>query len=89
MALAEVRDTPRRQVGQVPAEVQVVVRVRHTSLAGFPRIREAERFRSLGAAQQLLAFGTEFEVVSPAEPRESLARVAAETAALYAPGISP
>lgn len=108
--LAEVWDTLRRQVDQVPAEVRVVVRVRHTSLARFLRIDQADlatpqsadalpapddipehtelevRFRSLGAAQQLLAFGTEVEVVSPAEVRESLWRVAEEIAARYATG---
>ncbi|MHA5052400.1 WCX domain-containing protein [Streptomyces sp. SD15] len=45
-------------------------------------------FRSLGAAQQLLAFGTVVEVISPAEPRESLARVAEEIAAVSTHGLS-
>ncbi|WP_344577676.1 YafY family protein [Nonomuraea roseoviolacea] len=42
------------------------------------------RFRSLGAAGALLAFGPDVEVLEPAELRDALARRAAETAALYA-----
>ncbi|WP_238545553.1 MULTISPECIES: WYL domain-containing protein [Streptomyces] len=41
------------------------------------------RFRELGAARPLLAFGTRVEVVSPPELREELAGVATDIAALY------
>ncbi|MEU0804953.1 WYL domain-containing protein [Streptomyces sp. NPDC005970] len=41
------------------------------------------RFRALGAARPLLAFGTDVEVVSPPELREELARVATDIASLY------
>lgn len=41
------------------------------------------RFRGLGAARPLLAFGTDVEVVSPPELREELARVATDIASLY------
>ncbi|MCZ0984738.1 helix-turn-helix transcriptional regulator [Streptomyces diastatochromogenes] len=41
------------------------------------------RFRELGAARPLLAFGTSVEVISPPELREELARVATDIAALY------
>ncbi|MEU0846125.1 YafY family protein [Streptomyces sp. NPDC005962] len=44
------------------------------------------RFRSLGAAQALLAFGADAEVLAPDELRRALARRAAEAAARYADG---
>ncbi|MEU2281528.1 YafY family protein [Streptomyces sp. NPDC013178] len=43
------------------------------------------RFRSLQAAETLLAFGPDAEVLTPEDLREALARKAAATAALYAP----
>jgi predicted DNA-binding transcriptional regulator YafY len=42
------------------------------------------RFRSLGAAEALLAFGTDAEVLTPTELRHALARRAADAAATYA-----
>ena len=42
------------------------------------------RFRSLIAAEALLAFGTDAEVLAPFELRHNLARKSADTAALYA-----
>ncbi|TMR87871.1 helix-turn-helix transcriptional regulator, partial [Nonomuraea basaltis] len=50
------------------------------------RVHVELRFRSLTAAEALLAFGTDAEVLAPDELRQSLARKAAETAALYATG---
>jgi predicted DNA-binding transcriptional regulator YafY len=41
------------------------------------------RFRSLGAAEALLAFGTDAEVLMPDELRVALARKATEAATLY------
>ncbi|MFF4397222.1 helix-turn-helix transcriptional regulator [Streptomyces sp. NPDC001480] len=43
------------------------------------------RFRSLAAAQTLLAFGPDAEVLTPEDLRQALARKAAATAALYNP----
>jgi hypothetical protein len=44
-------------------------------------------FRSLGAAEAMLAFGPGIEVLTPAELRQVFARRAADTAALdAAPG---
>jgi predicted DNA-binding transcriptional regulator YafY len=48
------------------------------------RVRVDLRFRSLGAAEALLAFGADAEVLAPDELRHALARKAAELAALYA-----
>ncbi|KAK1182065.1 YafY family protein [Streptomyces sp. NBS 14/10] len=42
------------------------------------------RFRSLGAAEALLMFGADAEVLAPDELRQALARKAAEAATLYA-----
>ena len=42
------------------------------------------QFRSLGAAEALLMFGTDAEVLSPPELRQNLARKAAQAAAAYA-----
>ncbi|MGO4756034.1 helix-turn-helix transcriptional regulator, partial [Streptomyces sp. 2MCAF27] len=42
------------------------------------------RFRSLGAAEALLMFGADAEVLAPDELRRALARKAAEAATLYA-----
>jgi len=47
------------------------------------RVRIDMRFRSLGAAEALLAFGIDAEVVTPDELRVALARKAIEAAALY------
>jgi predicted DNA-binding transcriptional regulator YafY len=41
-------------------------------------------FRSLDAAEALLMFGTDAEVLSPPELRQNLARKAAQAAAVYA-----
>jgi predicted DNA-binding transcriptional regulator YafY len=41
-------------------------------------------FRSLGAAEQMLAFGPDIEVLAPAELRQVFARMAASTVDLYA-----
>jgi predicted DNA-binding transcriptional regulator YafY len=48
------------------------------------RVRVDLRFRSLSAAEALLAFGPAAEVRAPAELRRALARTAAEATALYA-----
>ncbi|NBM16695.1 YafY family protein [Streptomyces sp. GC420] len=50
------------------------------------RVRVDMRFRSLGAAEALLAFGADAEVLAPAGLRRTLARRAAEAAARYAAG---
>ncbi|MFG1687507.1 helix-turn-helix transcriptional regulator [Nonomuraea sp. NPDC049269] len=47
------------------------------------RVHVELRFRSLTAAEALLAFGTDAEVLAPAELRQALARKAAEVAARY------
>ncbi|MGN9844933.1 WYL domain-containing protein [Nonomuraea sp. H19] len=47
-------------------------------------VKERVRFRSLTAAEVLLAFGADAEVLAPAELRQALARKAAEAAARYA-----
>ncbi|MEU7837254.1 MULTISPECIES: YafY family protein [unclassified Nonomuraea] len=47
------------------------------------RVHVELRFRSLAAAEVLLAFGTDAEVLAPAELRQALARKAAEVAARY------
>jgi predicted DNA-binding transcriptional regulator YafY len=41
-------------------------------------------FRSLAAAEQMLAFGPDLEVLAPAELRQVFARMAADTVTLYA-----
>ena len=48
------------------------------------RVHVGLHFRSLGAAEALLAFGADAEVLAPAELRQVLARKAAEAAARYA-----
>jgi predicted DNA-binding transcriptional regulator YafY len=48
------------------------------------RVQVELRFPSLGAAEILLDFGTDAEVLAPAELRQTLARKAAEAAARYA-----
>ena len=69
------------------------LRVHQADLAGPPpmessgeprRIRVEMRFRSLIAAEALLAFGTDVEVLAPLDLRQNLARKSADTAALYA-----
>lgn len=47
------------------------------------RVTVELRFRALIAAEALLAFGPDAEVLTPAELRQSLARKAAQTARLY------
>ena len=105
LGLAEVWETLRRGIDDVPASLAVTVRVRSPILALFRRVHAADladadadsprptagwtqvelRFRSLYAAETLLAFGPDVEVLTPAELRQTLARKAAATAALYAP----
>jgi predicted DNA-binding transcriptional regulator YafY len=48
-----------------------------------PHASVALNFRSLGAAEQMLAFGPDLEVLAPAELRQVFARMAADTAGLY------
>ncbi|HKS98105.1 MAG TPA: YafY family protein [Rugosimonospora sp.] len=48
------------------------------------RVEVQMRFRSLGAAETLLAFGTDAEVVAPDDLRQALARIARAATALYA-----
>jgi predicted DNA-binding transcriptional regulator YafY len=70
--------TPGRLAGPPPAEPAA-------ERGSEPqRVRVEMHFRSLGAAQTLLAFGADAEVLTPPELRRILARKAAETAALYA-----
>lgn len=103
LELAEVWDTLRRRIDDVPAPFAVTVRVRDEILAKFLRIHEPDlagapvepehepgwtrvelRFRALPAAEALLAFGPDAEVLAPDDLRQALARKAAATAALYA-----
>jgi predicted DNA-binding transcriptional regulator YafY len=106
--LADVWDTLRRVIDDIPAPLPVTVSVRREVLGKFLRLHEADlaappptdlspgtdhqpervnvelRFPSLRAAEILLAFGTDAEVLTPAELRQALARKAAEAAAGYA-----
>jgi predicted DNA-binding transcriptional regulator YafY len=108
LELAEVWDSLRRRIDDIPTPVAVTVsvsqqilgrflRVHQADLAGPPpaepaiepggdpeRVRVELQFRSLGAAEALLMFGTDAEVLSPPELRHNLARKAAEAAAAYA-----
>jgi hypothetical protein len=108
--LAEVWDTLRRRIDDLPTGVDVVVRIRRASLRRFLSVYAADlsapppaaadpardgdeeraelrlRFRTPGAARPLLAFGADVEVISPEVLRTELARIAAETAALYSGG---
>jgi predicted DNA-binding transcriptional regulator YafY len=108
LELAEVWDSLRRRIDDIPTPVTVTVsvsrqilgrflRVHQADLAGPPpaepatepgsdpqRVRVQMQFRSLGAAEALLMFGTDAEVLSPPELRQNLARKAAEAAAVYA-----
>ena len=108
LELAEVWDSLRRQIDDIPTPVAVTVsvgrqilgrflRVHQADLAGPPpaepatepgtkpqRVRVQLQFRSLGAAEALLMFGTDAEVLSPPELRQNLARKAAQAAAAYA-----
>jgi predicted DNA-binding transcriptional regulator YafY len=107
LELAEVWDTLRRSIDDIPAPLAVTVGVRPEVLAKFLRVHETDlapppadgqvhhaigdpereivelRFRALVAAEALLAFGPDVEVLAPVELRRTLARKAAETAALY------
>ncbi|MEU7745814.1 YafY family protein [Nonomuraea sp. NPDC049158] len=107
LELADVWESLRRHIDDIPAPLLVTVSVRRETLGRFLRIHEADlagpppadlslgtggqservtvelRFRSLGAAETLLAFGTDAEVLAPAELRQALARKAAEAAARY------
>jgi predicted DNA-binding transcriptional regulator YafY len=109
LELAEVWDTLRRSIDDIPAPLAVTVSVRRDVLAKFLRVHEGDlaawpaggrlredngdpereivelRFRALIAAEALLAFGPDVEVLAPDELRQALARKAAETAALYTP----
>ena len=107
LELAEVWDTLRRRIDDVPAPVPVTVSVRREILGMFLRIYQdclaapipagssaadcpqeqvhvQLRFRSLYAAEALLMFGPDAEVLAPGELRRALARKAAKTATLYA-----
>jgi predicted DNA-binding transcriptional regulator YafY len=108
LELAEVWDSLRRRIDDLPTPVAVTVnvsrqilgrflRVHQADLAGPPpaepatqagsepqRVRVELHFRSLGAAEALLMFGTDAEVLTPPELRHNLARKAAEAAAVYA-----
>jgi predicted DNA-binding transcriptional regulator YafY len=108
LELAEVWDSLRRRIDDIPTPVAVTVSVsrqilgrfllvHQADLAGPPpaepateagsepqRVRVEMAFRSLGAAEALLMFGTDAEVLSPPELRQTLARKAAEAAAAYA-----
>jgi predicted DNA-binding transcriptional regulator YafY len=108
LELAEVWDSLRRRIDDIPTPVAVTVsvsrhilgrflRVHQADLAGPPpaepatepgsdpqRVRVELQFRSLGAAEALLMFGTDAEVLSPPELRQTLARKAAQAAAAYA-----
>ncbi|MER6959515.1 YafY family protein [Streptomyces sp. NPDC000618] len=103
--LADVWDTLRRRIDDIPALIAVTVKVRDEILAKFLRIHEPDldparpsqaeyepgwtrvelRFRALVAAEMLLAFGPDAEVLTPDDLRQALAHKAAETAALYTP----
>ncbi|WP_431931038.1 helix-turn-helix transcriptional regulator [Nonomuraea jabiensis] len=67
------------------------LRIHEADLAGPPPATDGQpervpvqlHFRSLAAAEALLAFGADAEVLAPAELRRALARKAAEAAACY------
>jgi predicted DNA-binding transcriptional regulator YafY len=106
--LADVWQTLRQQIDDIPAGVRVVVRVRRQTLGRFLLVHRAANlasppptkpppgdpdrielqldFRNLDAAQSLLAFGPDVEVISPAPLRDDLARTAREVVALYTTG---
>jgi predicted DNA-binding transcriptional regulator YafY len=108
LELAEVWDSLRRRIDDIPTPVAVTVSVSRQILGRFLRVHQADlagpppaepatepgsepqcvrvqlQFRSLGAAEALLMFGTDAEVLSPPELRQNLARKAAEAAAVYA-----
>jgi predicted DNA-binding transcriptional regulator YafY len=108
LELAEVWDSLRRRIDDIPTPVAVTVSVSRQILGRFLRIHQADlagpapaepateagsepqrvrvqlQFRSLGAAEALLMFGTEAEVLFPPELRQNLARRAAEAATVYA-----
>jgi predicted DNA-binding transcriptional regulator YafY len=108
LELAEVWDSLRRGIDDIPTPVAVTVSVRRQILGRFLRVYQADlagpppaepaiepggdpervrvelQFRSLGAAEALLMFGTDAEVLSPPELRQNLARKAAQAAAAYA-----
>jgi predicted DNA-binding transcriptional regulator YafY len=113
LELADVWDTVRRVIDDIPAPVLVTVSVRREILGKFLRLHQADlaepppidpspgtdhqpervpvnlRFPSLGAAEILLDFGADAEVLAPAELRQALARKAAEAAARYATDPEP
>ncbi|HEV3356917.1 MAG TPA: WYL domain-containing protein [Pseudonocardiaceae bacterium] len=100
--LADVWDTLRRGIDDIPAPLAVTARVRDEMLALFLRVHATDlagpaqpanepgwslvelRFRSHLAAQPLLAFGPDVEVLAPDEIRRTLAERAAATVARYA-----
>jgi predicted DNA-binding transcriptional regulator YafY len=108
LELAEVWDSLRRRIDDIPTPVAVTVSVSRQILGRFLRIHQADlagpapaepateagsepqrvrvqlQFRSLGAAEALLMFGTDAEVLFPPELRQNLARRAAEAATVYA-----
>jgi predicted DNA-binding transcriptional regulator YafY len=118
LELAEVWQTLRRSIDDLPASLAVTVRVRNEVLAMFLRVHQADlagsgvagvagsppepevepepeleaepgwtgvelRFRSLLAAEAVLAFGPDVEVLAPEDLRRVLARKAEATVALY------
>ena len=113
LELADVWDTVRRVIDDIPAPLLVTVSVRREILGKFLRLHQADlagpppvdpgpgtgpqpervlvdlRFPSLGAAEILLDFGTDAEVLTPAELRQALARKAAQAAARYATDPEP
>jgi predicted DNA-binding transcriptional regulator YafY len=83
-------------IEDLPARAAVTARVRDETLPLCLRFHAADvaaaepgwtrvelRFRSLLAAQPLLAFGPDVEVLTPDDLRDSLRRTAEATAALY------
>ncbi|MDP4510285.1 WCX domain-containing protein [Nonomuraea turcica] len=85
-----------KQINRVNLYQAKFLRIHEADLAGPPpaelspdadgqpeRVHVELRFRSLTAAEALLAFGTDAEVLAPAELRQALARKAAEVAARY------
>jgi predicted DNA-binding transcriptional regulator YafY len=108
LELAEVWDSLRRRIDDIPTPIAVTVSVNRQILGRFLRIHQADlagpapaepatepgnepqrvhvelQFRSLGAAEALLMFGTDAEVLTPPELRQNLAGKAAQAAAAYA-----
>ena len=100
LELADVWDALRRVIDDAPTELAVTARVRDGIMAMFRRLHAPDlvgesvadngwttvelRFRADLAAQALLAFGPDVEVVAPQRIREMIADCAAATVARYA-----